>query len=72
MTELTIRRPDDWHVHASENGARYYGLPLNHGTVTLRREPLPIPESIAVGATGDMIQPFRAGETLNWRMMEAE
>jgi dihydroorotase len=61
---------DKFEAFASDNGAKYYGLPLNPGTVTLRRESYTVPESIAVGATGDMIQPFLAGETLNWKMVD--
>jgi dihydroorotase len=50
---------------ASENGARFYGLPLNEGTVTLVREPVEVP-----GRIGDVV-PFHAGETLGWRMVGA-
>ncbi|MHA6721525.1 dihydroorotase [Sphingomonas sp. RS2018] len=52
---------------ASENGARFYGLPLNGGTVTLERAPLPVPT--ALPAAGTEVVPFRAGETLNWRLV---
>jgi dihydroorotase len=47
---------------ASENGARYYGLPLNSGTVTLVRDAVDVPER-----TGDIV-PFHAGERLGWRV----
>jgi dihydroorotase len=45
---------------ASENGPRFYGLPLNEGRVTLERSPAPVPESEAG------IRVFLAGETLRW------
>ena len=47
---------------ASEHGPRFYGLPLNEGTVTLDRRASVVPERI-----GDLV-PFHAGETLAWRM----
>jgi dihydroorotase len=50
----------------SENGPRFYGLPLNEGTVRLVREPWTVMENIAVG--NDTLVPFLAGETLNWRI----
>ena len=49
---------------AAEHGARFYGLPLNGGTVTLMREAVPVPERI-----GDIV-PFMAGETLSWHLSE--
>ncbi|WP_168403817.1 dihydroorotase [Erwinia amylovora] len=52
----------------SENGPRFYGLPLNEGEVTLLRQPWTVPASIAVGSDGHSVVPFLAGETLNWRV----
>ncbi|WP_100643662.1 dihydroorotase [Alteromonas facilis] len=52
---------------ASHYGADFYGLPRNTDTITLRREPWTIPESIAL-KTGDDIVPFMAGTTINWRL----
>ena len=48
---------------ASEHGARFYGLPLNEGTVTLAREAVVVPDRV-----GDVV-PFLAGATLGWRML---
>lgn len=53
---------------ASENGPRFYGLPLNDGTVTLERVDLPVPTRFSAGDSH--VVPFRAGETLLWRMMD--
>ena len=53
---------------ASEHGARFYGLPLNAGTVTLERAEVLVPDVIGEGATA--VVPFHAGETLGWRVVE--
>ena len=50
---------------ASEFGPRFYGLPLNEGTISLHRETQIVPEAITQGDT--CIVPFHAGETLAWR-----
>ncbi|MGB3377354.1 MAG: dihydroorotase [Allopontixanthobacter sediminis] len=50
---------------ASENGPRFYGLPLNEGTVTLERAEVVVPD--LVDANGAGIVPFHAGATLRWR-----
>jgi dihydroorotase len=49
---------------ASENGSRFYGLPLNEGSVTLERAPAEVPPEIAG------VVPFHAGETLGWRFVD--
>jgi len=51
---------------ASEHGPRFYGLPLNEGTVTLERRPFTLPETLPFGDT--VIKPLRAGETLAWSL----
>jgi dihydroorotase len=53
---------DRLEAFASENGPRFYGLPLNEGEVTLSREPVAVP-----GRIGEVV-PFLAGETLGWRL----
>ncbi len=57
---------DRFEAFASENGPRFYGLPLNEGTVTFERAPVQVPDEI--DANGTRIVPFHAGETLNWRL----
>jgi dihydroorotase len=52
---------------ASHHGADFYGLPRNTGTVTLRREPRTLPETLPFGDA--VIKPLRAGETLNWSLV---
>ena len=49
---------------ASEHGARFYGLPLNDGTVTVERAENDVPDRLGLGDI-DLI-PFHAGQTLNW------
>ncbi|AXB79640.1 dihydroorotase [Novosphingobium sp. P6W] len=53
---------------ASEHGPNFYGLPLNEGTVTLKREDIAVPEVIAAG--GMNVVPFHAGETMRWRLVD--
>ena len=50
---------------ASENGPRFYGLPLNESRVVLERADSVVPASIAAG--GGEVVPWMAGETLRWR-----
>jgi len=50
---------------ASAHGARFYGLPLNTGSVVLERTPNPVPAVLP--AASAHIVPFLAGETLAWR-----
>ena len=49
---------------ASEHGARFYGLPLNDGHVTLERAEAAVPAEIAG------VVPFHAGDTLRWRFSD--
>ncbi|MFO1087643.1 MAG: amidohydrolase family protein, partial [Reyranellaceae bacterium] len=57
---------DKLEAFASLNGAAFYGLPRNEGTVTLRRERWTLPEALPFG--DGVIKPLRGGETLNWRL----
>jgi dihydroorotase len=58
---------DRFETFASLNGPRFYGLPLNEGTVTLERRPTEVPA--ALDALGTPVVPFHAGETLAWRLV---
>jgi dihydroorotase len=51
---------------ASLNGPRFYGLPVNEGTVTLERGATLVPAVTAEHVGG--VRPFQAGETLGWRI----
>ncbi len=48
---------------SSEHGARFYGLPLNRDQITLRREPVEVPERIGE------VEPFGAGNRFGWRVV---
>jgi dihydroorotase len=54
---------------ASFNGADFYGLPRNSGTITLRRESWMPAESFAFGEAE--LKPLRSGESLPWRLVSA-
>jgi dihydroorotase len=56
---------DQLEAFASENGPRFYGLPLNEGWVVLERVETLVPETLP--AAGTSIVPFHAGDTLLWR-----
>ncbi|WP_108811450.1 dihydroorotase [Sphingorhabdus sp. Alg231-15] len=51
---------------ASTHGPQFYGLPLNEGTVTLRRSAVTVPDTIEAGGT--TIVPFHAGQELRWQI----
>ena len=56
---------DRLEAFASENGPRFYGLPLNEDRIVLERTEFSAPEQIGEGLEG--LKPFHAGETLPWR-----
>jgi dihydroorotase len=58
---------DRLEAFASLNGAAFYRLPVNAGTVTLARGPMPVPERVADAAGG--LVPFLGGQTLGWRLV---
>ena len=52
---------------ASLHGSAFYGMDLNDEHVTLVRENIRIPGSIPI-SDGSSIRPFRAGQTLGWKL----
>ncbi len=58
---------ETFEAFASENGPRFYGLPLNEGKVTLERGGLAVPQT--VDANGTPIVPFHAGEEIGWNFI---
>ena len=56
---------DRLEAFASENGANFYGLPLNEGRVSLERTEVTVPDQVA----GDVV-PFLAGQTIGWRFVD--
>jgi dihydroorotase len=58
---------DRLEAFASEFGPRFYGLPLNEGTVTLERTEDPVPVTWAT-PLGD-VRIYHGGEVLPWRLV---
>ena len=50
---------------ASLHGPEFYRLPVNQETITLRKSPVTVPDSI--DCDGTPVVPFHAGEELRWR-----
>jgi dihydroorotase len=61
-------RLDRLQAFASERGPDFYGLPRNSEHITLERSPWTPPTSYAFGE--DQLVPFRAGESIAWKMVE--
>jgi dihydroorotase len=59
---------DRLEAFASQNGPAFYRLPPNETPITLRREPLAVPERI--GEAENALVPFRGGEILRWRLAD--
>lgn len=59
---------DRLEAFASFNGADFYGLPRNTGTLTLEKKEWTVPEHYPYG--DDVIVPMHAGETETWRVIE--
>ena len=60
---------DRFEGFASEHGAKFYGLPLNEGTVTLENVDVEVPGEVDGGDAA--IVPFHAGEKITWRFVDA-
>lgn len=57
---------DRLETFASFNGANFYGLPVNKGTIEIRRRAASMPAAIAV-EEGEIVI-FRGGETMPWSL----
>jgi len=58
---------DKLEAFASFNGADFYGLPRNTGSITLKRESWTPPASFVFGQAE--LKPLRSGEALPWKMI---
>ncbi|MDY0743876.1 dihydroorotase [Paucibacter sp. R3-3] len=58
---------DRFEAFASFNGADFYGLPRNTGTVTLAKQEWTLPEAVPFGDA--QLKPLRGGESLSWRLL---
>ena len=61
---------DRLEAFASFNGADFYRLPRNTGTVTLAAQDWTVPQDLPY-ADGATLVPLRAGETLHWKLVES-
>ena len=57
---------DKLETFASFNGADFYRLPRNAGTITLEKTPWQLPATLPYGK--DELLPLRAGEAMQWRL----
>ena len=57
---------DKFEGFASLHGPAFYRLPVNEDTITLRKVPFTVPDSI--DSAGTPVVPFHAGETLGWSL----
>lgn len=51
----------------SINGASFYKVPVNQGTITLTKQSWTVPESFSFGPS--VVIPLAAGETLSWQII---
>jgi len=58
---------DKLEAFASLNGPNFYGLPVNEGTITLKRETWTIPPTVALGE--HQLVPLDAGGQIGWKMV---
>jgi dihydroorotase len=61
---------DRLEAFASHFGADFYGLPRHEERIALEREPWVVPERYPFG--DGTVVPYRAGETVAWRLASAE
>ncbi|MDH3716168.1 MAG: dihydroorotase [Gammaproteobacteria bacterium] len=59
---------DKLQAFSSEHGADFYRVPRNHDTLTLERRSWSVPASYPFGDA--TVQPLRAGESVNWQIVE--
>lgn len=58
---------DRLEAFASAHGADFYGLPRNRETITLVKEPCPVPKAFPFG--NETLVPFRAGDQVGWSVV---
>ncbi|KAA5601925.1 dihydroorotase [Blastochloris sulfoviridis] len=58
---------DKFEAFAAENGARFYGLPLNGDRIALTAEETDVPEDVPVQGLGTL-HPFLGGTRMAWRV----
>jgi len=58
---------DKLEAFASLNGPNFYDLPVNQGTITLKRESWTLPATVPMGE--HELVPLNAGEQIGWKMV---
>ena len=58
---------DQFENFASLNGPKFYGLPLNEGTITLTKKINTVEDKIAI-CDGETLHPFRGGSPVLWTL----
>lgn len=61
-----VGRLDQLEAFASRNGPAFYGLPVNSGTLTLKRAQYAVPDSLPLA--GEEVVPLANGTTLGWEV----
>ncbi|KJU76957.1 dihydroorotase [Ectopseudomonas oleovorans] len=61
---------DKLEAFASFHGPDFYGMPRNSDSITLEREEWTVPATLPLG--DNSVVPLRAGETLRWKLLEAQ
>lgn len=62
----SVGRLDALERFASLNGPRFYGLPVNQGTITLNRTSMDVPAELSLGT--ETVVPLGGGERLAWSL----
>ena len=60
---------DKLEAFASLNGPAFYGLAVNEGTLTLKKQEGQVPGDVDAGG-GEAVKPFYAGRTLAWTLID--
>lgn len=58
---------DKLEAFASENGPRFYGLPLNEDRITLKKQAWQSPDRLQLG--DDEVHPLTAGQSIDWQVV---
>jgi dihydroorotase len=60
---------DKFEAFTSLNGPAFYGLGVNEGTLTLKKQEGRVPGDVPVEG-GEAVKPFHAGRTLAWTLVD--
>jgi dihydroorotase len=63
---------DRFEAFASINGATFYKLPVNAGTITLEKSPWVAPPEVSVDGPDERAVVYRGGETIEWKVVDRQ